>query len=109
MIWVDIINIHAVEYLKAAKKHYNENEIRLYCICQKPAQGTHCSFYTDVKLTLYVLRQYFGPCQCCDMYYHAECLGRNEEQLLKDKQEGKAFFFVIGLNHTIYLQRNGLI
>ncbi len=26
------------------------------------------------------------------MYYHAECLGRSEEQLLKDKQENKPFF-----------------
>ncbi len=26
------------------------------------------------------------------MYYHAECLGRNEEELLNDKQEGKPFF-----------------
>ncbi len=26
------------------------------------------------------------------MFYHAECLGRSEEQLLKDKQQGKPFF-----------------
>ncbi len=45
-----------------------------------------------ITLAFCVTGQYFGPCKCCDMYYHAECLGRDEEKLLKEKQEGKPFF-----------------
>ncbi len=45
---------HCVEYLKSVKKHYKENNIRLYCICQKPAQGMQNVHKKTILFTIYI-------------------------------------------------------
>ncbi len=44
-----------VEYLKGLKNHYIKNNIALYCICQKPAQGTLFTQRKHIFVTIHSL------------------------------------------------------
>ena len=63
-----------IEWMKALNQKFQKEQEQLYCKCQLPAHG-----------------RYFGPCDCCDMYYHAECLDRDPKIELENEKNGKPF------------------
>jgi len=70
-----IDNTPAMQWFDDLEKKYQKEQQQLYCICNKPAHG-----------------RYFGPCSCCDMFYHAECLGLDEAKLIRDEEKKKPFY-----------------